>query len=140
MRMNKFLVLLTTILFILCLGTTEKFGQYKPKTVGSIKLSIGSKGYSVQIPVNEKFPIFKGESFGEYASHGDSCQVDSFAVADKNLEFASLNMLFVVYKYHGRTKVIKKQFTLKKNQKKNFRWKYKQFDFEIVANYQPETK
>jgi hypothetical protein len=131
----------------LCFAVMISSGQTGFKSVGNIGLMIESNRpvpfskYNFNVPVNEKFPLLRGFGLRIESTHGDSYELFSMEIAEKNnTGRALLKVTLAVSKYRDGLKMIQKKFKLKKGQKKNFRLKYNQFDFEITAYYQPENE
>lgn len=129
----------------MCFGFVS--GQDKAKSVGNITLEITAK-YNLErksflnVPVNEKFPILRGNQFFIEQSHsGKVWQINSMAVANKDkAEQALLTITFYTAGYNDQAKTIRRQIKLIKGQSKDFRVKYKDFYYEITAFYEPENK
>ncbi len=131
--MRRILALLAYLILILCFSATQNFAQTKIQSVDKIIISVGSD-IILQVPINDKFPLLKGDNYRTETSNVDSMfQIDTSAVSKKIDEAV---VTFRVTNQISREKYsfFNKRFSLKKGKKKNFKFKIK-LSFEPQRSY-----
>ncbi|CAN5571128.1 hypothetical protein BH10ACI1_BH10ACI1_30690 [soil metagenome] len=149
MSMKNLQLSFVILLVFMCFGIEQVAGQNQAKSVGNINLEINEKKGSAtrpifgifDVPINERFPILRGEQLVVDITHVGSLTISSIAIADtENSDVALLKVSMTVAKIRGGMKTVTKKIKIKKGQKCSFRLKQKEFYFEITAYYQPENE
>lgn len=131
--MKKLSILLTILTLILCFGLIQIFAQTKIQPLGNVVIRVGSN-IVLQVPVNNKIPLLKGDIYREELSEVDSMfQIDALAVSMK-LDEAKINFRVTNQLNSKKFRYITKEFNLKKGEKKTFNFKVK-LSFELPRNY-----